>query len=249
MSFELESQYYDSMIDWHARIAREMPFYKTLFARYKVKFILDCACATGRHAIAFAKQGFAVVGSDISYPMLDQAMLITKKEKVAVEFVYADFRRLTEYIPCRFDAIICVGNSIVQLADEQEINNALRDMRQVLNPNGILIVQILNFQKLMQQQIAIMPLRTAKVKGKELLFLRLYSFPNKKANLDVFMLTKHQGKWELDRHTTKMLLLTKPILQNASRSAGFRKLHFYGDFKFAPYKEQTSTDLIIVAQR
>jgi len=264
MGFDLASEYYDLMIDWSARITREMPFYKTLFARYKVNSILDCACASGRHAIAFAEQGFAVVGSDISEPMLEQAQKIERrkrkinqsfdfaqgKEKVDVEFVYADFRKLTEYIPCQFDAVICVGNSLVQLQNEKEVLSTLREMRNALNPNGILIIQILNFKRLMKQDIAPMPLRTAKVKGKELLFLRLYGFPTKqKARLNIITLAKQQGKWEMNQHTTEMMLLTKPGLQKSLRLAGFRNLHFYGDFKFSPFKEQTSSDLICVAQR
>jgi glycine/sarcosine N-methyltransferase len=250
MSFEMASEYYDAMIDWSARITREMPFYKTLFARYKVKTILDCACASGRHTIAFAKQGFTVVGSDISIPMLDQAQQIAKKEKVDFEFVYADFRKLTKYIPRQFDAVICVGNSLVQLQNEKEVGATLHEMRNALNPNGILIIQNLNFKKLMQQAIASMPLRTAKVKGKELLFLRLYTFPSKqKALLQVITLAKQHGNWDMNQHTTEMILLPKPLFQKLLRSAGFRKLEFYGDFKFSPFNEQTSSDMIVIAQR
>jgi ubiquinone/menaquinone biosynthesis C-methylase UbiE len=248
MPFELKSQYYDLMIDWAARLAREMPFYRTLFGKYRVKTVLDCACSTGRHAVAFAKSRYAVVGSDISYEMLEIAQQHAKKEKVTLDFVYADFKRLSEYIPCQFDAVICVGNSLVQLQNKNELNTTLREMRNTLNPKGILIIQILNFKRLMQQNISPMPLRTSKVKGKELLFLRLYSFPQGKANLDVFTLTKQEGKWDINRHTTEMLLLTKPILQKALRTTGFRKIFFYGDFKFSLFNEQTSSDLIVVAQ-
>jgi glycine/sarcosine N-methyltransferase len=250
MSFELEAKYYDSMIDWTARMKREIPFYKTLFARYQVNSVLDCACASGRHAIAFAKQGFSVVGSDISLPMLELAQKNAKQAKLDLDFVYADFRKLTKYIPCQFDAVICVGNSLVQLKQEKEILATFREMWNVLNPNGILIIQILNFKKLMQQDIASMPLRTARVDGKEALFLRLYRFPSKQqAQLQVITLAKQQGKWEMNQHMTDMLNLTKPQLQKLLRSAGFRNFHYYGDFKFSPFIEQTSPDLIVVAQK
>ncbi|MDI6784186.1 MAG: methyltransferase domain-containing protein [bacterium] len=250
MSFDLASEYYDLMIDWNARLAREMPFYQSLFGKYRIKTVLDCACSTGRHAVAFAKSGYAVVGSDISYEMLEIAQQHANKEKEAVDFVHADFKRLSEYIPCQFDAVICVGNSLVQLQNQKEVLTTLHQMRNALNPNGILIIQILNFQRLINQHLAPMPLRTARVKGKELLFLRLYSFPTKqKARLNVITLAKHHGKWEMNQHTTEMMWLTKPGLQNSLRSVGFRNLHFYGDFKFSPFNENTSSDLIIAAQR
>jgi glycine/sarcosine N-methyltransferase len=250
MSFELEAKYYDLMIDWTTRLKREMPFYKTLFARYQVNSVLDCACASGRHAIAFAKLGFAVVGSDISLPMLELAQRNAKQAKLDLDFVYADFKKLSKYIPCQFDAVICVGNSLVQLKDEKEVLTTIREMRNVLNPKGILIIQILNFKKMMKQNISAMPLRTAKVDGKEILYLRLYQFPNKRqAQVEVITLAKQQGVWEMNQYTTAMIALIKPQLQKLLRSTGFRNLHFYGDFKFAPFTEQTSTDLIIVAQK
>ncbi|MCX7920093.1 MAG: methyltransferase domain-containing protein [bacterium] len=247
--FKMKSEYYDAMIDWTARLTRELPFYQQLFTQYKVKTVLDCACGSGRHAVAFAKLGFEVIGADISEPMLEQARKLAKKERETVEFVYADFKRLTEYIPCRFDAIVCVGNSLVQLQNLKELNTTLQEMHDILNPNGILIVQILNFQRLMNQNITPMPLRTAKVDGKELLFLRLYSFPPRKANLDVFTFIKQQGKWEMNRHTTELLPLTKPKLLHSLHTVGYRKLKFYGDFTFSPFNEQVSSDLIFVAHR
>ncbi|MFB3894918.1 MAG: class I SAM-dependent methyltransferase [bacterium] len=250
MSFELGSKQYDAMIDWDARLKRELPFYKTLFARYTVQSVLDCACATGRHAIEFAKQGYSVVGSDISFEMLEQAQQNAKKSKFDLDFVQADFRKLTEYIPCQFDAIICTGNSIVQLPHEKDLGSTLRQMRKVLNPKGILIIQILNFKKLMMQDIAMLPLRTVKDGKKEFLYLRIYQFPNKKsAQLQVITLTKQQQHWSMHPHTTPMLAVAKPKFQQLLRAAGFHKCYFYGDFKFSPFSEHTSSDLIIVAQK
>lgn len=249
MSFDLGSKYYDLMIDWQARLKREIPFYKTLFTRYRVKSILDCACATGRHAIEFAIQGYSVVGSDLNFDMLDLALQNAKKAKLELDFVYADFRKLTQYIPCPFDAVICVGNSLVQLKNEKEALSTLRQMRRVLNPKGILIIQILNFNRMRTQHISVLPLRSAKVAGKELLFLRVYQFPDKQhAQIQAIILTKQQKHWEMNRHTTEMLAITKPKFQQLLTAAGFHKCYFYGDFKFSPFNEHTSPDLIIVAQ-
>lgn len=249
MAFDAFSEYYNLMIDWDQRLAREMPFYKTVFAKYNVATVLDCACASGRHAVAFAKLGLEVFGSDISYPMLDKAQDFAQQEKSEVDFVYADFRKLPEYIPCQFDAILCVGNSLVQMNHDKEVLTTLRNMRRMLNPNGILIVQILNFSRLMKQYITLLPLRVAKVKGKELLFQRLYSFSAKKAVLSIITFTKQRGKWETNLDSIEMLLLTQPKLQQYLHAVGFRKTHFYGDFKFTPFHEDTSSDLIFVAHR
>ena len=49
---------YDLMTDWEARLRSEAGFLRQLFERFQVRSVLDAACGTGQHAMAFARWGW-----------------------------------------------------------------------------------------------------------------------------------------------------------------------------------------------
>jgi tRNA/tmRNA/rRNA uracil-C5-methylase (TrmA/RlmC/RlmD family) len=61
-----------------------------IFKRYKVKGVLDLGCGVGRHCVYLAKNGFDVVGVDVSESAPRMAQEWTRKERLAkVSFVRA----------------------------------------------------------------------------------------------------------------------------------------------------------------
>src|SRR3954454_15571959 len=56
--------------------------------------VLDLACGSGRHSLELKRQGFEVVGADISPELLEIARRDAAKEGLEVEFVEADLREL-----------------------------------------------------------------------------------------------------------------------------------------------------------
>jgi len=72
--------------------------------------ILDVACGFGRHAIAFAKKGFSVVGIDASKEFIRQAQVHQEKEQLSkLEFIQMGMRNLAGL--GTFDVAICMFTS------------------------------------------------------------------------------------------------------------------------------------------
>ena len=67
---------------------RQLQFIKDTVA--KEGWILDLACGTGRHTIPLAKEGFNVVGLDISSKLLK----IAKQHKTQAQLIKADMQHL-----------------------------------------------------------------------------------------------------------------------------------------------------------
>src|SRR5271157_4408121 len=57
------AEYYDAVINWEKRLAREMPLLEQL-ARSAGQRVLVPACGTGGHVVALARRGFSVLGFD-----------------------------------------------------------------------------------------------------------------------------------------------------------------------------------------
>ncbi|HEY6418708.1 MAG TPA: class I SAM-dependent methyltransferase [Candidatus Binataceae bacterium] len=66
--------------------------------------VLDLCCGIGRHAVEFARLGFAVTAVDRTAPFLARARKRAAREKVQLEFVQADMRDFLR--PAAFDPVL-----------------------------------------------------------------------------------------------------------------------------------------------
>jgi ubiquinone/menaquinone biosynthesis C-methylase UbiE len=107
-------------------------------------WVLDVACGTGRHLIALGKQGFNVVGLDISGKLLK----IAKKRWREAQLVRGDMR----FLPFKaeaFSAAVSMDTSFGYLQSEEDDAKSLTEIRRDLKQNGILIVDVFNRRNLM----------------------------------------------------------------------------------------------------
>jgi 2-polyprenyl-3-methyl-5-hydroxy-6-metoxy-1,4-benzoquinol methylase len=67
--------------------------------------VLDAACGTGVHAIAFARRGLRIAGADLSPAMIERARENARAAAVHVDFKVAAFGELAGMFAEPFDAI------------------------------------------------------------------------------------------------------------------------------------------------
>lgn len=108
--------------------------------------ILDLACGTGRHSIQLCKAGYDVIGLDLSGNLLQ----IAKKNAVKVgsngDFVKASML----FVPFRsniFTGVVSLDTSFGYLASEGEDIQSLREVKRILNKQGVLVLDIFNRDK------------------------------------------------------------------------------------------------------
>ncbi|WP_101509680.1 class I SAM-dependent methyltransferase [Thermotoga sp. KOL6] len=99
--------------------------------------VLDVACGEGTFAVAIAKQGFEVVGVDISEEMLKFAKKRAKKEKVSVVFLRKDMRNLD--FQEEFDIATCWFDSLNYLLDYNELKATFEGVWNALKPGGVFL--------------------------------------------------------------------------------------------------------------
>jgi predicted RNA methylase len=64
---------YDTFVNWDARLARELPFFRSLFDEVGATSVIDVGAGSARHAIEFASLGMDVVAVDPDDVMLAAA--------------------------------------------------------------------------------------------------------------------------------------------------------------------------------
>jgi 2-polyprenyl-3-methyl-5-hydroxy-6-metoxy-1,4-benzoquinol methylase len=136
---------YDRFVDWKSRLAAELPFIERELRMAGMRRVLDVACGTGMHAVALARRGYKVVGTDLSAGMVERARVNATAAGVDVRFEVAGFGELGTQVGADFDALLCLGNSLPHLLTPVDLAAALSDFAACLQPGGLLLVQNRNF--------------------------------------------------------------------------------------------------------
>ncbi|MGC4004442.1 MAG: class I SAM-dependent methyltransferase [Pirellulales bacterium] len=77
-----------------ARTRAEVDFIETRLKPDPGAPILDLCCGPGRHAVEFARRGYAVGGIDLNAEYLANARRLADSQKLSVEFTQADMREI-----------------------------------------------------------------------------------------------------------------------------------------------------------
>ena len=107
--------------------------------------VLDLACGTGRHSLAFAARGFDVTGLDYSKPFLRDAQRQARVARQTVRFIHGDMRNLRPHFAAKtFDLAVCLFTSFGFFARRSDDLKALRAVYRVLRPGGAFVVNTVN---------------------------------------------------------------------------------------------------------
>ncbi|ABM61844.1 class I SAM-dependent methyltransferase [Halorhodospira halophila] len=145
------ADYWDDLVGWETRLAREGAFYNRLVGAHGAKKVIDLATGTGVNAVSLAKAGFDVTAVDGSENMLIKAR--ENAEKYGVKFADSravDWLELDQVMGTeQYDAAVCLGNSFTHLFDHEDRRTALLAMYRVLRPGGMLIIDQRNYDDML----------------------------------------------------------------------------------------------------
>lgn len=135
--------------DWRASVARQGEILDHFIRRYvSAQTILDCSCGIGTQAIGLAARGYAVHATDLSPTAVRRAEEEAQNFDVTLTFGVADMRRLGENVLGTFDVVLSFDNSWAHLVTDDDLNAAAKSMASKLNPGGLLMVSIRDYDAL-----------------------------------------------------------------------------------------------------
>src|SRR5215831_2731935 len=110
--------------------------------------VLDAACGTGVDAAALAHRGFTVWAADASEAMAKGAAARFRQERLAIPLLHCSWADLPAATDERFDAVLCVGNSLVHAAGRETMVQALTGLRRMARPGVYVVIDSRNWEKL-----------------------------------------------------------------------------------------------------
>jgi SAM-dependent methyltransferase len=240
--FDFLAQHYNAMTGFPGRIAAVKEAIQPWVAEWNVVRALDAGCGGGVLLLALEECNVQTVGIDLSRPMLELARDNARDRKKTFELREASFASAGALYPMAFDAVFCLGNSIVGAANDEEMGIWLAGLRDALRPGGGLLLQLLNLtpfklglKNLINRRSA--PngeyVRAAAPSGDGITFCALFLGPDNQTDVHF----SHWQLWEAER------------LAGCVRDAGFKQAEVFGSLKKALFDPRTSTDLVIAARR
>lgn len=223
--------------------AREA-FFKTLFTENHVRTVLDCACGTGQDLLMFHSFNCQVFGSDISDAMLLEAKKKLLKNRAKVRLEKSDFRNLHESFNTKFDAVVCLSNSINELLDDPDVIKALKSMKAVLETDGILVVDQGQTDASMKNPPRFVPMVNNRDFSR--IFVMEYLDNIMDVNILDFIHTEKETNFRQNRFRIRIRL--QDDWSALFKKAGFERVTFYGGWKFEEYDKKASKRLIAVAR-
>lgn len=201
--------------------------------------LLDVGCGTGQYAGRLTDAGHTCLGID-----LDPTMIATAQERYPdIEFIAYDMLDIAS-LERSFDGIFCIGNTAAHLPRD-DFQEFIRDVFDSLNPGGIWIYQVLNWDYIIKQDTYEFP--ELENQEKRVKFFRSYS------DISTETVSFRTNLWHSDHLIFDKTIALFPILSEDYRQMhedmGFSFQHQFADFKSTPYDTAKDSANIFVFQK
>jgi SAM-dependent methyltransferase len=250
------AEYYDSVMKWEKRLAREIPLLEEL-ARNAGSRVLVPACGTGGHVVALAERGFHVLGFDVDDGALDITRRRIGSSAAAIAAAGGEARvrqldmdKATELGP-RYDVAFCLGNALPGLSEPGRLPAALRGMAGALRPGGIFFTQNLNYDRRWKEKTKFFPVLSGETREEEVLLVKFAEYEAEFINFHAMFLARKKtgGSWQNHVRTSRQIPLFRARMAELLVEAGLGDLHFWGDYGKSPFHSEGSNDLLIAGEK
>ncbi len=241
--FSILSELYDALVDWPKRLAREEPFFRTLFEQAGAQSIVDVACGTGRHAAMFHDWGLRVEAADLNPSMIELARR-RFGEPPGLCWVVRGFDQSISSAP--FDVSLCIGNSLALTQSHEHAAAVVRQMHAATRPGGRVLIHVLNLGRLPDGPCVWQTIKPAVIAGRKWLLAKGVHRCGNRGFVD-FVAVPAGGEEPPHTESIPILQIEAAELQQMAYEAGADTVVLHGSYQSEPYASQTSIDMIMVS--
>lgn len=212
-----------------------------LLARLPIKQtgrVLDLCCGSGRHARAFARRGYEVVGVDLSDVLLQLARDQNRYENLAL-YQY-DMREIP--FADEFDIVVNLFTSFGYFNTDEENMQVVANMAKALKQGGQVVIDYLNPSYVKANLI---PSSTKEIEG-------LY-IEERRWIVDGYVkkriMVKDVEADEPREYLEQVRLYEAHEMKEMMERAGFTDIQLFGDYSYTTYEQAASPRMIFFAEK
>lgn len=236
---------YDAMTGFERRFDQERPFFQKFVEQYAIRRALDAGAGTGFHSLVLAQLGVQVIAVDVSPDMLELARAHASAMRLPLTTLHASLLDVAARVTASQDAVVCMGNTLAHFTEPGARDAVLRQFCRVLAPGGVLLVQTLNFDRIMTQETH---LQNVKEAG-GVRFVREYVRAGELVDLRITRIVPSDPAVRQTTSSVRLAPVFAADLALALSAAGFSDVQLHGSIALDPFVAETSRDLVAVCRR
>ena len=211
--------------------ANQVDFIKFIIPESDSK-ILDIGCGIGTLSFELTNYYKNILGIDMDAEMIRVASKNMVAASKSLHFQQLSMLKLDTFIDKNsVESIICFGNTLVHLNSLNEIANFLQQSKAVLKSNGKLLLQIVNYNRIIKKNIKQLPL----IENDEIIFERNYFYRKTENKIDFNTRLIVKSTQQIIENSIELLPLLKEELALLLNKAGFKNCNYYGNFNKETY--------------
>ncbi|MGM0508784.1 MAG: class I SAM-dependent DNA methyltransferase [Fusobacteriota bacterium] len=192
--------------------------------------IMDLGCGTGEIAIRFKKDGFKVMGVDISEDMLERAEDKINDLGLHIPLTNQDMRKLR--LPIEVDAVVAIFDTINHLLDEEELEKTFESIYLHLPKKGYFIFDMAT-RKLMDDMFE----KNSYIEERDDMFINWNHYYDKKSKTDrirtLFFVKQPNGLYEKIEEIHEKRIFKENTVEKVAKKIGFKVEKKYKNKEFA----------------
>jgi len=211
--------------------ANQVDFIKFIIPESDSK-ILYIGCGIGTLSFELTNYYKNILGIDMDAEMIRVASKNMVAASKSLHFQQLSMLKLDAFIDEKsLDSIICFGNTLVHLNSLNEIANFLQQSKAILKSNGKLLLQIVNYNRIIEKNIKQLPL----IENDEIIFERNYFYRKTENKIDFNTRLTVKSTQQIIENSIELLPLLKEELALLLNKAGFKNCNYYGNFNKETY--------------
>ena len=231
---------YDLMISFTKAIKGKKNALKNIITA-DMRYAADIGCGTGTDSIALSSLGLKVTAFDPSSEMIKVAENNAKSDGLSINFQNYPIDSIPKSFNNKFHFAISLGNTFANI-EKEKFQHSIHRCFDILKTNGVLLIQILNYEKVIEEKKRIINI----TQGNNKYFIRLYDFLKEEIIFNILTFSK-KNPAEHKIISTRLSPYTQSDFSNGLEEAGFSTIRFFSDFNLSIFNTKQSKDLIIKA--
>jgi 2-polyprenyl-3-methyl-5-hydroxy-6-metoxy-1,4-benzoquinol methylase len=205
--------------------------------------VLDIGCGIGTLSFELNNYYKNILGIDMDAEMIQAALKQNNNDSKSIQFHQISMLELDAFISKNsIGGIVCFGNTLVHLNSLDEIADFLKQSKSVLKPQGKLLLQIVNYDRIIEKNIQQLPL----IENDEIIFERNYNYRKSENKINFNTRLTVKSTQQIIENSIELLPVLKKELMLLLNKAGFNNCDFYGSFNQESYSID-SPALIVAA--
>lgn len=184
--------------------------------------ILDCACGIGTQTLGLASLGITVTACDFSPAAIERARMEAAKRSLKVQLFVANMLDLSEIPAADYDAAICMDNALAHLESDEELFQAVTQIRRKLRPGATFMGSIRDYDNLVQERPVVQGPAFYSDQGSRRIVHQVWDWSDERRYVFHLYITREvNGAWETQHYVSKYRAILREEFSRILHATGF----------------------------